>query len=73
MEKHKIITWADAAYEVLKKKMTPMNYRDITKKAIKIKGVFSGKTPAQTVRVLLASDPRFKKTDSGTYGLVEWV
>lgn len=64
-------TYANLAYDVLREKGKPMHHVDITKEVLKTKET-KGKTPHQTLRVIIAKDERFEKVDRGIYGLKEW-
>jgi DNA-directed RNA polymerase delta subunit len=65
-------TFAELAYAILKKKGKSIHYKDITKEILILKSV-TGKTPAQSLRAIIAKDKRFKRVGKGTYGLAEWV
>ena len=47
-----------------------MHYRRIIEEILKVKSS-KGRTPSQTVRVVLTKDNRFVKTGKGMYGLKE--
>lgn len=61
-------TFTNLAYSILKTTGKPMNYRDLTEKILKKKKI-KGKTPAETLRVLLDRDDRFVKIDEGIWRL----
>jgi len=59
------------AYQILKKTGKPMYYLDITREILKIKKT-KGKTPSETLRVMMTNDDRFVRVDRGIYGLKDW-
>lgn len=72
MEKNQSIT--KFAYEILKKKGSPMHYKELTKLIMKKKEI-KGKTPWNTVNSSLCTNPKFKrmgKWRGGIYGLADW-
>lgn len=65
-------TYASLAYKVLKEWGKPLHYKNITKEILKVKDT-KGKTPQQTLRVIITKDKKFVKVKRGIYGLKEWV
>lgn len=59
------------AYEILKMKGKPLNYRELVNLIMK-KRELKGDTPDQTVISILIRSPTFKRMGRGVYGLAEW-
>jgi hypothetical protein len=64
---------ADVAEEILVNVGTPMHYKEITKRIL-LSGKYKlkGKTPHETVRSRMATNPKFKRVAEGIYALREW-
>jgi len=65
------MTVIKAAEELLEKSGKPMHYKDITRQILHNCALF-GKTPHETVRSLMATNPKFIRVDEGTYALSKW-
>lgn len=59
-------TYTNLAFRILKKNKNPMNYIDLTEEILKIKKS-TGKTPQETLRILLKKDNRFKQVGQGLW------
>ena len=60
------------AEEILQKTGQPLHYKELTKMLID-KCDLSGKTPYESVRSSLATNPKFKRIAEGTYALTSWT
>ncbi len=63
---------ADAAEGILRKTGHPLHYTELTAKIL-LTCKLQGKTPKQTIRSCLATNPKFKRVAEGVYGLAEWT
>ena len=61
----------EVAWGILKKRGIPLHYTEITRLVMR-KRPLTGRTPANSVRARLGSDPRFKRVAEGVYALAEW-
>jgi hypothetical protein len=68
-----VVTFGDAAYEVLKKNGKPMRLRDMTPEVLELKES-KGRFPVVTLRIAMYRDTkqRFRRVSFGRYGLTEW-
>lgn len=62
---------AEVAEKLLRKARRPLHYEEITNLLLS-QITLVGKTPQQTVRSRLATNPRFKRVAEGVYALAEW-
>jgi hypothetical protein len=68
MRKRSVIVVAE---EIFLKLGKPLHYNDLTKILLG-QCELTGKTPHESVRSLLATNPKFKRVAEGIYGLAVW-
>jgi hypothetical protein len=60
------------AEEIFRREKRPLHYKELTK-MVMLERSLGGRTPYETVRSAIGTDPRFKRVAEGVYALTEWT